>query len=69
MDDKRIILIQQRQIARLTALAESLISAMDRQTDAIGKLVAIAMTPEHGDDVAEIPESRRYLDPADHDPT
>ncbi len=40
MDDKRIILIQQRQIARLTALAESLISAMDRQTDAIGKLVA-----------------------------
>ena len=51
MDDKRVIIIQQRQIARLTALAESLISAMDRQTDAIGRLVAIAMTPQEEEDI------------------
>ena len=51
MDDKRVILIQQRQIARLTALVESLISTMDRQTDAIGRLVAIAMTPQEDEDI------------------
>lgn len=64
----RELRIQARHIARLEAMVEKLLDVMDRQTDAIGKLVAIAMTPEHGDDVAEIPESRRYLDPADHDP-
>lgn len=50
-EDRRVIIIQQRQIARLTALAESLISAMDRQTDAIGRLVAIAMTPQEDEDI------------------
>lgn len=65
MDAKKIVAIQQRQIRQLTELVDRLVSVMDRQTDAIGKLVAIAMTPNEGDDAVEQADKPRYLDPAD----
>ena len=64
MDAERIVRIQAAQIKRLEGMFEKLICAMDRQNDMIGRLVAIAMTPETGDDVAD-PPHHRYLSPED----
>jgi hypothetical protein len=66
MDAERIVRIQAAQIKRLEGMVEKLIGAMDRQNDMIGRLVAIAMTPETGDDVEDQPQ-HRYLS-AEDDP-
>lgn len=59
-----IIEAQQRQIKQLTDLVTRLVDVMDRQTDAIGKLVAIALTPNEGED-KECGPQHVYLDSSD----
>ena len=59
-----LIEAQQRQIEQLTDLVTRLVDVMDRQTDAIGKLVAIALTPNEAEDKEDGPH-HVYLDPSD----
>ena len=60
-----LIEAQQRQIEQLTDLVTRLVDVMDRQTDAIGKLVAIALTSNESEDNEDRPPHVYLASPDD----